>query len=247
VSAAATEPEQGAQPWRVSVPYGWARIVLGRPFPATATVLRGAVPWALFGDEAHVDWHQHLGTGENRQTAPPILYRVRDGVPLVYAWGPHAHQHLAYLARELHALRLPQGEILDVEGVDLRLREEEQVGVSLKRWWAHEIRDYFPSQVVGARRPRGGRTHPHRAAWAEQALASSISMWLREVGLEPQAHRPVHVRLEEVRHHRVAWRGDKQVVWGFSGRLTTNARLPDGIGLGQHRSEGCGEVCSADR
>lgn len=238
-------------PWRVTVPHGEATIRLDGPFSASGTSLRGAIPAALFGSDhkgklEHVDWHQHVAGGETRKTVPPIMYRVDSrGTPRVFAWGRYAHEHLTFLARELRSLRLPNEEVRGVEAVELRI-EQTDVGLHKEAWFEYELRTpYFPSRVVWARRPR--RRGEARKAWAGQALASSIRMWLAEVGIEPGAHRPVHVHLTRYQDRDVAWRGGgsgdaRDVRYGFEARFVTNAILPDGLGLGQHRSEGFGEV-----
>lgn len=228
--------EQAEPGTRATVAHG--EVVLRCRWPYGPAPLRGAVVAAL-GDRAHVDHHGHLGDGTTRQARATVYYRVRDGAPVVWAYGPRAGDHLAEVAA-LRALRLPAGEVVDVDEAALRL-DSTDVGVLKDGWRRYEVAEYFPSTVAYGRRPR--RPGPERAAWTGQCLASSVRRWLADVGVSPDVDRPVHVHVHAHDDHEVRWRDREEAVrWGFSARFVANARLPDGIGLGQHVSEGFGEV-----
>lgn len=222
-------------PWRARVEYG--EVVLGCRWPADATALRGAICTAL-GPSAHVDLHGHLPDGTTRQARATVCYRVRDGQPVVWAYGPRAHDHLATVAR-IAALRTPASRVVEIEDASLSL-EALAVGLHKELWYRYEFATpYYPSSVADARKPRG---HRHGlAAWAGAAVASSIRMVFGDLGLATEAHRPVHVQIDDLRIDRARWR-DRETRHGFRARLTTNAILPPGIGLGQHVAEGFGEV-----
>lgn len=228
------------QPWRVRVEHGEAVVRLARPFRHSGTTLRGAIVDALHDvpHEAHVDWHNHADGDEVRNAAPRVFYRVVDGVPRVWAWGERSHEHLVHLARRLRTLRTHTGQILDVEGLDLALAASD-VGVHKTRWYRYTITDYWPTAVALARRPGVPWARP---AWAGAALEAAITAWYAELGLRMEPHRPVHVQVEEGRSVRLRWRGDRDAGWGVTAMFVSNAILPDGLGLGQHRSEGFGEV-----
>lgn len=231
----------GEVKWRRAVPHAEAVLHLEAPIFRSATALRGAVVAALHGDvdRAHVDWHNHIPEiGENRNASPYVMYRVHGGVPSVWLWGPRAHENAARLARELAVLRGPAGGQTAVDAVDLATHET-AVGLHKSDWFRYRITDYWPTSVALSRRPNNSIFRP---AWAGQAIAGSIRMWLAELGLETQPHRPVHVQVESGRTCRLRWRGDRDRAWGLSCEFVTNAILPDGFGLGQHRSEGFGEV-----
>lgn len=223
-------------PWRASVEYG--EVELGR-WPTSATTLRGAVVAAL-GPQAHVDMHNHLEDGTTRQARATVLYRVSGGRGRVWAYGPRALDHLAAVAR-ISALRLPSGSVVRVDEARLRTRTLE-VGLHKAEWYAYDLRTpYFPSEVAYQRRPRG--SDAEQAAWAGQALSSSIRLWLDDLGIVAAAHRPVHVQVTDCQTERVNWRDRKEAArFGFYATFVTNAILPDGIGLGQHVSEGFGET-----
>lgn len=73
-----------------------------------------------------------------------------------------------------------------------------------------------------------------------------MSRMIRTLGYEVEGggHR-VHVQVERYAVRRVEWdRPDGRAFHadGFDAEIVANVRLPDGIGLGQHRAEGFGEV-----
>lgn len=217
---------------RVAVPHG--EVVLGCRWPFGPTSLRGAVVAAV-GPSAHVDLHNHLGDS-TRQARATVCYRVRDGRPVVYAYGPRALDHLRAVAR-LGALTLPTGELVDVEEAQLTVATTE-VGLHKEAWYRYELAaPYFPSTVAYGRRPR--TPGPERVAWAGQCVASSIRMLLGDLGLEVWPH----VQVVDYQQRQVRWRDrDEAVRSGFVARFVSNAILPDGIALGQHVAEGFGEV-----
>lgn len=209
---------------RARVEYGEVTLACRWTFGVAA--LRGAVCAAV--PDAHVDFHGHLEDGTTRQTHATVLYR--EG-PRVWAYGPRALDHLRAVA-VVRALRLPGGGVVEVEEAELRTGTTD-VGVDAKRWHRYTVTAYFPSSVAYARRPR--QAGPERVAWAGQALASSIRMWLENVGLETWPHVQVH----DLQDQPLRWRED--AVRGFSAQFVSNAILPPGVGLGQHVAEGFGE------
>lgn len=228
-------------PWRVAVP--WARVVLGCDWPSPASALRGAVVGALGGVDAHIDFHSHLSDGTTRQQSPPVLYRVRDRRPEVFLYGPRAHEHALSVARIDHLLDPARGGV-PVDGVEI-VSGSTEVGVCKDGWRRYELAsNYFPSGVACARRPK--EASHEQDAWAAGALGSSLRLWLEAQGITPPPHRPVVVHLVGVDHERVTWRDRREAMrWGFRARFVSNAIVPDGIGLGQHVSEGWGEVWRA--
>lgn len=232
------ERSEAAAPFRATV--SWARVDLEADWPAPASALRGAVVAALGGPDAHVDFHGHLGDGTNRQAPACVLYRVHYRRPSVWLYGPRAHDH-ARLVGVVDHLRDPAAGGVPVTGASMSMGTTD-VGVDKDGWHRYSVEGYFPSEVAYARRPRG-RPSPEQDAWATGCLVSSCTRWLGQFGIEPQPQRPLVVHVVHVRHHRVEWRGRKEAVrWGFSARFVSNAILPDGVGLGQHVSEGWGEV-----
>jgi hypothetical protein len=217
--------------------HGNATLRLASPFRHSGTSLRGAVVASLFpGDHKleHVDWHQHMGD-QKRQTPAPILYRVHNGTPHVFAWGEFAHQHLRYLAGHIEHLTTREGRRIGIKSVDLALGSTD-VGLHKEQWYRYEFASpLHPSHVAWVRRPR--RPGEARKAWAGLALAGSVRLILGVVGIEPQPHRPIHIHWEHCRDRRVVWRG-KQARWGFDGIFWSNAILPDGhLGHNRDRSE----------
>jgi len=198
---------------------------------------------------ASVAWHNHDDRSNTTHRPPEVLYRVRDGRPSLYLLGPRAHDHAALLARHLHALRLPGDGVVDIEGLDLRL-DEVVCQLLGKAWQTYDlVTPLFPPRVTWARRPREPGT-PERVAWVGATIASGIRAWLDSVG--PWLGRG-QVDLHVMAHRRslrddlrCAWerptRGQASRVRGFRCRFTANVALPDGIGLGAHKSEGWGEV-----
>lgn len=221
------------QPYRALVESAW--VTLGR-WPSSPRALRGSVVSAL-GPGAHVDLHGHLGDGTTRQARATVAYRVHDGRASVWAYGPRAVDHVLEIARIRH-LRCPAGDLVAVGDGDLG-RTTTAVGLLKDRWRRYElVTPYWPSAVAYARRPR--RAH-ERVAWAGQAMASSIRLWLADVGVVTHEHRPVHVHVVDLAERIVTWRDEPQR-HGFVARVVSNAILPDGIGIGQHISEGWGEL-----
>lgn len=233
---------QPDQPWVVGVPVGEAVLDCDWPPECPPRLLRGAIVAQMGGIEhAHVDLHNHDPAGGHMTRAPRVCYRVPLGRPTVYAWGGLAHEHLTQLARDVHALRLPGGGVVDVRGVDLRLGVEQ--ACTSKAWHRYELATpLFPPDVAWGRRPR--EDGPERWAWAGQLLERSITELLGDIGLE--VRHAVHVHVEALRDARVEWsRPQRETVvsrWGFLARWACNARLPGGVALGKHRSEGWGEV-----
>jgi len=173
---------------------GWPRGACGR-------MLRGALCAELrqhVGDQLHVDWHGHASDGTVRQALPPILYRVQDGHPSVWMMGERAGEHLTLMLRELRAVRLAGGDVVEVRGMDLR-RSTCHVRTTPKSWQRYELMSpLFPTDVD----------------------------------------------VEDYDDRRVEWKRKRRGLevrrWGFVARLVVNAVLPDGCGLGKHRSEGWG-------
>lgn len=222
-------------PWRV--PVTWASVTLGCRWPSPASALRGAVASAL-GPGAHVDFHGHLEDGTTRQAPACVYYRVVDRRPVVWMYGPRALDHAATVARLTHLLDPAAGGV-PIDSADLDSGVVD-VGLEKTDWHRLEVRGYYPAQVTEFRRPRGVDDLA-LAAWATGALQGSIGRWLGSVGIEVRSHRPVVVHIADLRPRRVAWRG-RHTRFGFDARFVTNAVLPAGLGLGQHVSEGFGEV-----
>lgn len=223
----------GTRPNRAEV--AWAEVRLDAPawggHPASA--LRGAIAAHL----DHVDFHGHAPDGL-RQTRATVLYRVD---PLrVWCYGPRALDNAAAIAGLTH-LRLPSGDGCPIEGATVRSGVED-CGATPKNWHRYELATpYFPAGATQQRRPTGPDLGPEHRAWAGHALASSIRAWLADNGVEPDANRPVHVQVEECRTVPAPWR-EGPPARAFLGRWVSNALVPDGAGLGQHVSEGWGEV-----
>ena len=222
-------------PYRAPVP--WAEVVFGCPWTSPVETLRGAVVRAVGGDLAHVDYHAHLPDGTTRQTRPTVLYRV--GPPRVWLYGPRAHDRLTELAR-VTSLLTPSGRTVPVDDLQISSGVVD-CGIDVKHWHRYEsVTPYFPSQVAYVRRPR--EAGHEQDAWASQVLQSSIRRFFEELEVAGGQH-PVSVHLVEVQHERCTWRSRREAtVWGFRARFLANAVLPSGFALGQHVSEGWGEV-----
>lgn len=242
--AAYTAVDDPSIPWVRRVETVDARLVVDRwPAQSCATVLRGAVCEEMARQTAgqlHVDWHNHTDD-DVRQASPRVMYRVHDG-PHVYMWGERAAEHVSLLMRGLHALRLPRGEVVEVRGVDVT-RADTDVRVHKSSWYAYELTSpLFPPDVSGRRMPNGDA----RLAWAGQLLERCIMSWYSDIGLDTDhASQRLHVHMYDMRTVQLEWRkstGQLDRGLGFVGRFLTSAILPDGIGLGKHRSVGFGEV-----
>jgi hypothetical protein len=201
---------------------------------------------------ASVEWHNH--GDDKKSSARPALtfFRIRPAGIAVWFWGRTAHTRAAWLAANVHALRMPAGNVIPIEEASVDLGSTD-VQVTGKSWYTYELlTPIFPSFVVWMRRPR--EPGPAREAWAAQYVASSITDWMEgarsEIERQPRAPwggqlRPVPV-LHDIREERVEWsrpeRDDGFRAMGFRCRFTVNAVLPDGVGLGRHRAEGFGMV-----
>lgn len=199
------------------------------PAGAHPRVLRGAICTELEHHAPgglHIDWHGHAEE-QHREAIPPICYRVHRG-PSVYLAGARTEEHLALLLRGLGSLRLPHGDVVEVEGVDVTQRRV-TLATSNKAWRRYELETpIYPPEVAWRRRPR--HSGPERRAWAGALLRASLA----ELGLD------AHVQIEAMRDEDVEWRGERRR--GFVARWVSNADLPDGMGLGAHRAEGWGVV-----
>jgi hypothetical protein len=243
-------PPLGAEvegaPWARRV--SWALARLDCAWGSTpARILRGAVVQqieVLCG--ASVSWHNHGDDAQTSARPAEVHYRVREGRAELFFIGPRAAANAALLGR-VRALRLPAGEVIPVDGVDL------EVGATDAQWLGKSWRRYrlvtpiFPSSVVDARRPRPADGAGLLYAWAGHYLVSSLVTWMSEVGIERQSISP-HVVIEpgtlragEVNFTRPA-RGQGARAQGFMCDFITNAVLPSGAALGAHRSEGWGVV-----
>lgn len=213
------------------------------PAAVPARVLRGAVVARIEeAGGASVAWHNHDDNGALAQRPPEVLYRTKGG-PSLWMVGPRAEVHALAIGAAVKALRLPLGDVVQIDGAEM-VRGLTVVGVgSSKRWRRYElVTPLFPPKVAWARRPRA--SGPERWAWAGHLLAESITGWLQAAGCV--GGRPVHVHLHDLSEQPTLWsrpgRGAEERAVGFTARFVTNAVLPDGVGLGQHRSEGFGEV-----
>lgn len=237
-------------PWSRRVQWAEARLQIpGWPRGAPPSLLRGAVCSALeraLTDECsdrwsrlHVDWHNHAEGGALRTAAPRVLYRTREG-PTLWLWGERTPEHVGLLMRHLSAVRLPGGDVLPVEGVDLS-QGATDVRVRKQHWHRYDlVTPLFPGRVAYGRRPRDEGARP---AWAGQAFAGCIRSLAAEVGLDLRDD--LHVHVERYRDERVEWRrtdGRGESAWGFRAVVLANAVLPDGAALGKRRAEGFGEV-----
>jgi len=234
--------------WVKRVYHAEARLVCNWPRLCPPRILRGAVIAEmdrLLPHGAGVDWHQHGDDDKSAQRIPRIFYRVLDGQPSLWAWGPRAHQHLAQLTASLHALRLPQGQVVEIEGVDLDTQHTD-VQYTGKSWYQYElVTPIYPSDVAFKRRPR--QCGPQRKAWGGSYLTAAINRWVKSAGLNFETRgQLLHVSVDEAWDVPVIWerpdRGTAVKAVGFRARWTCNAILPDGLGLGHHRAEGFGEV-----
>jgi hypothetical protein len=254
-----------ATPWRIELPCARVRLdAPGWPVKAGPRIFRGALIAALMpllpGGE-HSDWTGRLSDdGETLGRPPPIVYRVHQGVPEIFAIGERAHAHGQIVSEVLRSLRLPGGEVIPATVSEVRLSRA-TVEESLHRWYAYRWRTpYFPCRAAYARRPHvkglreravwPGDTDPltlSLVGWAGRAVHRSLEQWLTAQGVAPQPHRPLAVQVIDYETRPCldfsrADRGVRDERHGFSGAWITTWQLPDGLGLGAHASEGYGEV-----
>lgn len=223
---------------RVRLACDWPRVCPSRH-------LRGAIVARLEeSGGASVAWHQHGDDDVAAARSPEVLYRVGlgDGVPEVVCLGPRAAEHAQRLARDVHALWLPAGQVIEVRSVDV-LYDAHVVQVRQKAWSRLTLRTpFFPTSTQWGRRPRS--PGPERDAWAGQALAASLESFLGACGLAVAGQ--VHVQVVGLWDARVTWerpgRGDRHEAVGFHADFVANVAIPDGVGIGKHRAEGWGEV-----
>lgn len=233
-------PEEHESPHRIWVEHGEVRLTCR--WPSSPSALRGAVVAACGGaGVAHVDLHNHMPDGGNRQVRATVSYRLCDDEPRVWAYGPRAIEHLQQVAR-LGALRLPAGEVVAIEEARLRTSRTEVGIAKVPIWHRYTLAStYFPpDRLAGLRMGARGTALD---AWAGSALAGSIRGWLADLGIEGLTRIP-HVHLLECHHEPVRWRYEesRHNKMGFRAAFLCNVALPDGVGLGQHTSEGYGEV-----
>lgn len=226
----------------VRVEYAEAVLECDWPSRLGQHVLLGAVCQEVGGgdpDNAHADWHNHPPGADEWRRIPRTLYRV-DPLPRVWAWGPGAHERIRVLGRDVRCLQLDEGRVLPVHAVRLRF-DAAEVGARKRRWYRYELATpLWPRKGDLVDRPKG---EPEQFAWAGRALEVAIREWLEEVGA-PTEH--LHVHIHRAWDARCEWhrreRGQSESATGFRARFVTSAVLPDGLGLGQHRAEGWGEV-----
>lgn len=235
------------QPWARRLQVARVRLACDWPRACPSRHLRGAIVARLEeAGGASVAWHQHGDDDESAARSPEVLYRIRpdDGAPEVVCIGPRAAEHAQRLARDVHALRLPAGQVIAVDGVDVQY-DAHVVQVRQKAWSRLTLQTpFFPTSTQWGRRPRA--PGPERAAWAGQALAASLESFLCAAGLTVAGQ--VHVQVVGMEDARVTWerpgRGDRHEAIGFFADFVANVAIPDGVGIGKHRAEGWGEVRS---
>lgn len=214
-------------------------------FSSSGTTLRGSIVESLLGGDPEFrepDWHGHIRNGVQRSDLAPIMYRVHDGIPKVFAWGERAHDNILRLARDLKRLPMPEGDAREVLAVDLRM-ETVTLQIDSRQWHVYEFASpYFPSSGLAALYPGDDAPVEVQKAWASYGLRSSILNIYEHLGRRRSVKADIWVHLEEFRPKRVRWRQRGAPLRGFMGRFVTCAPLPDGFGLGNHRSEGWGEV-----
>lgn len=233
------------EPWVTVVPFGEVVFDVDWPAPLSERVLRSAICGQL-GPNAHVDFHQHADgpEDERRMACPAVMYRIRNGRPGVWLWGPRAGENVMTLAR-LNVLEVPNGERLTIRGAELRI-DECPVSVHRKgRWNRYRLATpFFPPSVTSARQPGSGADSEVWGAWAGGTLARSLSAWLRdEVALDGEQ---LHVHMVRWRTAKCSWarpsRGVGYAATGFEAEFLANVAIPDGLALGKHRAEGWGEI-----
>lgn len=235
-------PVEG-MPWAREVEHVEIKLRCRLPPQIPARILRGAVIAAVeAGGGASVAWHNHDDRAEAAYRMPEVLYRTNGG-PRLWMLGPRAREHAMMLGSRVHALRLPGGSVVAVDGAEVESGSTIVAPTTSKRWRRYElVTPLYPTSVAWKRRPRDAG--PERWAWAGQLLGSCVESWLEAAGCT--LHRRVHVHLHTFEEERVTWerpgREIRERVTGFRAKFVCNADLPDGVGLGQHRSEGFGEV-----
>jgi len=242
----------GSAPWLIPVDHAEVRLRCRWPAACPERILRGAVVGQVERQiGASVEWHNHGDDGESSARPALTLYRVRS-CPEVYFYGRTAHQRAAWLIRSVGALMLPGGEVIEVESGDLRTGAT-GCQVLGKSWATYDlVTPIFPSLVTYRRRPR--EPGAERRAWAVHFIESTVLDWLNgarlEYGLDrEQGQTGISVYIHDFDDIdgsvKLMWERpgrSEYVAHGFRCRFTTNAVLPDGIGLGRHRAEGFGEI-----
>jgi len=240
------------EPWLIHVDHAEVRLSCRWPDTCPARILRGAIVGQVEKQiGASVEWHNHGDDGESSARPALTLYRVRSS-PEIYFYGRTAHQRAAWLLGSIHALTLPAGEVVAIDSADMRMGTTD-CQVLGKTWATYDlVSPIFPSLVTYRRRPRD--PGPERRAWAVHFLESSILDWLNgarsEYGMEREAGQTgisvyVHDFDDIDRSPKLRWERPGKTEYeahGFQCRFTSNAVLPDGCGLGRHRSEGFGEI-----
>lgn len=236
------------KPWLHPLTYGEAVLRCDWPRECGPRQLRGAVIAQMARTLSGRDlepWTNRDGvTGEVLQSEPEILYRVHDA-PSVFFVGPGTRDHLASLAYRLNELSLPTGERIGVQGITTRVYDGEVRMLAAGGWARYRFRTpYWPCDGVDRRRPAEGQGWTD--AWASQAIAASLERWLSGRGIEPPAHRRVHVSVHGGTIRNLAWerprRGVRVERRGFGCEFVANVLAPPGIGLGGKISEGLGEI-----
>lgn len=211
--------------------------------------LRGAVLEQLRrveGDSLHSDWHGHQNGPDGGMNRPaPVCFRVgRDGRPRLWIAGQRAGMHAALVARSLRSVAAPSGGVIDLGDPDIDLRTEN--ASTARQWTVYRLETpLYPTHTQWKRRPRDNDPDM-RAAWVSACLRSVMLAWMTAHGVTDSPSFPIHVAARDIQEVSVQWARPQRHITeyadGFFATVTTNAVLPDGVGLGHHRSEGFGEL-----
>ncbi|MGB3618756.1 MAG: CRISPR-associated endonuclease Cas6 [Catalinimonas sp.] len=182
--------------------------------------------------------HNHYEDGRTRQGYPLVQYKVLGGVPTLVGLGEGAA-----LMSELF---LRVGEIT-LDGRTYPVREKNltqrrhPVGVDpdglyeyrfQTRWMALNQRNYAVYQE---------KPPAERPALLTSILKPNILAFFTAVG-----HRESHRIVARTRLRETHTQFKNQRMLAFLGTFTTNARLPDGIGLGKSAARGYGAIRALD-
>lgn len=193
----------------------------------------------VLGALAHADFGGRDGAGGvPLHRVPVVRYRVRGRRPHLHIVGPLAHQHARAVLTHLTALRTPTGDVLPVRP-SATLHTTESIGVHRRFWHEYAlISPVMPARVAIDRMPRKGAAWA-LDAWAQAYVTSALTTLLESLGATVAV--PLYTRLVDPVIQRVTF-GSCETIPAIGGTLVTNARVPDGIGLGARTAFGFGEM-----
>lgn len=207
---------------------------------------RGAVAALVGLDQDLFHNHDNTQSGAYQQRYPLVQYRIFKGHASILGINAGATALEEFAEAGLFREFCFQGQKLPLALAGYQ--RDPEFSLTVKRRteaYTYRVTDYLPFSQERHREYQQTKALRPRMALLERMLRNHIVAFAWGVGWQLPQDRRITVRLEDIE------REDRRVLkdqpyTAFDLVFSTNARLPEGIGLGRKTAFGCGEVQPAE-